>query len=159
MKLACFSDTQAEPMRSPRRPSPSTSSPALTSPGTGLTNTEPQFCPPGWCSRRQRTISEIVRLGRLPVARPQAQPRRHDHVAIAEVGATEAQAEVVDGPAHDAGLVAVEVDDVDVGERRGHVRAVSAGVHPHRPADRAGHTDGPLEPGEPGGSRAPGDDR
>ena len=42
-KLACFSDTQAVPMRWPRRPRPSTRLPALTSPGTGLTNTEPQF--------------------------------------------------------------------------------------------------------------------
>ena len=30
------------------------------------------------------------------------------------------------------------------------VRAVAAGVHPHRPADRAGHADRPLEPGQPG---------
>ena len=31
----------------------------------------------------------------------------------------------------------------------GHVRAVPAGVHAHRAADRAGHADRPLEPGQP----------
>ena len=25
----------------------------------GFVNTEPAFCPPGWCSRRQRTISSM----------------------------------------------------------------------------------------------------
>ena len=42
---------------------------------------------------------------------------------------------------------------------RGHVRAVPAGVHPHRAADRAGHADGPLEPGEPGRRGAAGHHR
>ena len=31
-----------------------------------------------------------------------------------------------------------------------HVRAVPAGVHPHGPADRAGHADGPLQAGQAG---------
>ena len=31
------------------------------SPG-GLANTEPAFAPPGWCSRRQRTISAMLGL-------------------------------------------------------------------------------------------------
>ena len=47
MKLACFSDTHAVPIRKPRRPRLSISPPAVTSPGTGFTNTDPQFCPPG----------------------------------------------------------------------------------------------------------------
>jgi hypothetical protein len=38
-------------------PAASTRRPAL-SPG-GFRNTEPAFAPPGWCSRRQRTMSSI----------------------------------------------------------------------------------------------------
>ena len=34
-------------------------SPAESWNGTGLTNTDPQFWPPGWCSRRHRTMSAI----------------------------------------------------------------------------------------------------
>ena len=64
-------------MRKPRSPRPSISSPALTSPGTGLTNTDPQFCPPGWCSRRQRTISATRAAASTGVARgaATAEPR------------------------------------------------------------------------------------
>ena len=35
-------------------------------------------------------------------------------------------------------------------QRRRHVGSVTTGVHPDRPADRAGNADGPLEPGESG---------
>ena len=45
------------PMRRPLQPLASMSRPAA-SPG-GLVNTEPAFWPPGWCSRRQRTISSM----------------------------------------------------------------------------------------------------
>ena len=33
--------------------------PAEPPPGSGFTNTEPAFWPPGWCSRRHFTISDI----------------------------------------------------------------------------------------------------
>ena len=82
-KLACFSDTTAPPTRRPLQPAASMSRPA-ESPG-GLVNTEPAFCPPGWCSRRQRTISSMraahaagssrptgERRGRRPPRRPAA---------------------------------------------------------------------------------------
>ena len=36
------------------------------------------------------------------------------------------------------------------------VRTVAARVHAHGAADRAGHTDGPFEAGEPGGGASPG---
>src|SRR5437764_415114 len=54
-KFACLPDPTAPPTRRPLSPAASMSRPAL-SPG-GLRNTEPAFCPPGWCSRRHRTIS------------------------------------------------------------------------------------------------------
>ena len=56
-KFACFSETTAPPIRRPLHPHASMSRPAA-SPG-GLVNTEPAFWPPGWCSRRQRTISSM----------------------------------------------------------------------------------------------------
>ena len=68
--------------------------PALTSPGTGLTNTEPQFCPPGWCSRRQRTISAIVASAVRAIAGRADASRAPTHdLVVAEVGAPEAQPE------------------------------------------------------------------
>ena len=78
----------------PRRPRPSTRLPALTSPGTGLTNTEPQFWPPGWCSRRQRTISAIVASAAARSPRATRSVRRDDDLVVAEVGAPEPQAEL-----------------------------------------------------------------
>ena len=44
-------------MRNPFSPASSIRRPAA-SPG-GFVNTEPAFWPPGWCSRRQRTISSM----------------------------------------------------------------------------------------------------
>ena len=55
MKLACFADTSAVPMRSPFAPARSMRRPA-ESPG-GLVNTEPAFEPPGWFSLRHRMTS------------------------------------------------------------------------------------------------------
>ena len=60
----------------PRNPSESINPPAVTSPGTGLTNTEPQFCPPGWCWRRHRTISPITASD--SAREPGAKPSRAD---------------------------------------------------------------------------------
>jgi hypothetical protein len=60
MKLACFGDTSAVPSRRPRQPASSTRRPAASS--GGFVNTEPAFWPPGWCSRRQRTISATSAL-------------------------------------------------------------------------------------------------
>ena len=117
-KLACFSDTQAVPMRWPRRPRPSTRPPAVTSPGTGLTNTEPQFWPPGWCSRRHRTISAIVASARLAIAGGDPQPRRqHDHVVV-EVRAAEPQAELVGAATTGAGPASSRSSSVASSEAR-----------------------------------------
>ena len=57
-------------------PRPARSAGRPSRPG-GLVNTEPAFGPPGWCSRRQRTISAIVGLGPVAVtrARGRARPR------------------------------------------------------------------------------------
>ena len=53
-------------------------SPADSSPGIGLTKTEPAFWPPGWCSRRHRTISASVAsdAARSPVPIRTAPTRR-----------------------------------------------------------------------------------
>ena len=157
MKLACFSDTRAVPTRKPRRPSSSITSPADSWNGTGLTNTEPAFCPPGWCSRRQRTISPIAASDFGPVARREAEGRREDDLVVLERGTTEAQGEPVSG--HLPILPRHEVEDADPHQRRGHVRAVPAGVHAHRAAHRAGHADGPLQAGQRRGRGLAGEHR
>ena len=57
-EVGVLGDTSAVPSRSPLAPAASTSRPA-ESPG-GLVKTDPAFGPPGWFSRRQRTISARV---------------------------------------------------------------------------------------------------
>ena len=143
MKLACFVDTSAVPSRRPLQPAASIRRPA-ESPG-GLVNTEPALWPPGWLARRHRTISASCGLAGAASrpgggeARPRPRPgtRPIDECAVAEVErGARAPSTILPGR---------EVDDADPCEHRGHVRAVAAGVHPHRAADRAGHADGPLE--------------
>ena len=114
---------------------------------------------PGWCSRRQRTISAISasRLGggRRGAAKLGA-PRTTWWSPTVESPVARARARR-QAPRHPRRCA---------GRRRGpcasdggHVGAVAAGVHPHRPADRTGHADRPLEAGEPGGGGAPGQHR
>ena len=76
MKFACFVDTSAVPMRKPRNPRRSMIAPDEPPPGSGLTNTDPAFWPPGWCSRRHRTISAIS--ASLAVLSP------HDNANVAD---------------------------------------------------------------------------
>ena len=55
-KLACFSDTWAEPRRKPLSPAASISRPAESP--SGLVKTEPALKRrPGWCSRRHLTMA------------------------------------------------------------------------------------------------------
>ena len=158
MKLACLSDTCAEPSRSPRSPTSSMSAPALTSPGTGLTNTDPAFWPPGWLARRHATISLISasdcgrdRRARAGGPRSSTRSAGRDHSpGTASRGRRQANG-------RPGGSCPGQIDDGDLDERRGDVRAVPAGVHPHRSADRAGHADGPLEPGQAAGCALPGE--
>ena len=79
MKLACFSDTRAVPRRTPFSPAASTRRPA-ESPG-GLVNTEPALLPPGWCWRRQRTISASGRPDRPRRSPGQSELGPHHHLA------------------------------------------------------------------------------
>ncbi len=58
MKLACFSETCAVPRRNPLSPADSISLPAESP--SGLVKTEPALEPPGWCSRRHRTMSDTA---------------------------------------------------------------------------------------------------
>src|SRR5213080_2715067 len=60
MKLACFSDTEAPPMRKPLRPAASMRR-AAWSPG-GLVNTEPQLHSPIGCEARRRSRSSRTSL-------------------------------------------------------------------------------------------------
>ena len=87
------------------------------------------------------------RRARRPPRSPGARRSRaaHDDLVVAEVGSPEAQADVVDRPSPDRCRRSLEVDDVDVDQAGGDVRAVAAGVHPHGATDRAGDADRPLE--------------
>ena len=154
---------RASPTRPRRRPagpcSPhaSMSRPAA-SPG-GFVNTEPAFCPPGWCSRRQRTISSIRRRARRGiVGRPGERGRRpRRRAGRAPSGGSRGRARPASSVAD---LAVVEVETPRADDHVGGLRAVAAGVHAHRAADAARDADEELEPADarpsrPGG-RAPG---
>ena len=133
MKLACLGDTSAEPSRRPRAPAASMRRPA-ESPG-GLVNTEPALAPPGWCSRRHRTMSAISGLGSGPIAGRERQIGREHHLRRTDRRAAVAKIEV--GGRHPYILPRRQVEHADPFQHLGHVRAVAAGVHPHRAPDRA----------------------
>ena len=85
-----------------------------------------------------------------------------DELVVGEVGPAEPQAEIAATATRRERRVrrlVVEVEDVDVDERRRHVGAVAAGVHPHRAADRSRNADRPLEPGDRRRRRPPGEHR
>ena len=131
MKLACLGETSAVPMRRPFRPQASIRRPAESS--AGLVNTEPALAPPGWLARRQRTISSMAARPAAGSPGAEAVGGRHHHVAWppARCGGS-AACEVGGRMVGDGGRR--QVDD-PVGDEGGDgVRAVAAGVHPHRPA-------------------------
>ena len=129
------------------------------SPG-GLRNTEPAFAPPGWCSRRQRTISRDPRLAarRVVAAPPRSSARDHD------VGRRRARSGGSRGRGRRPGArpggpsPARSATAARTSTSRG-LAPVPAGVHPHRAADRSGDADVELEPGAPGRRRPAGEHR
>ena len=155
MKLACLGDTSAVPSRRPFAPETSTSRPAESS--GGFTNTEPALAPPGWFSRRHAHDLGDRGLGLGAVARRQVQLGLDHELVRRDARTAKIQDEV--GRAHLRILAAAQVESADPHQARGHVRAVPTGVHPHRPTDRTGHADGPLEPGEAGRGSTAGHDR
>ena len=115
----------------------------------GLVNTEPAFGPPGWCSRRQRTISSISAVGagrRRPACSPTRPTRRPATARSRSAGRTAPSRSAATHPSSPLARSQTRTLRTD----GGHVRAVAAGVHPHRAADRSGHADRPLEAGQPG---------
>ena len=165
MKLACFSDTQAVPIRRPRRPRPSISPPAVTSPGHRVHEHRSAVLPTRLMLAAPAHDLGDLSLGRLAIAAPEVEADLDDELVVGEIRAAEPQAEVARrrAPAsthrrHDRSIVA-EIEDVDVDECRGHVGAVSTGVHPHRAADGSRNADRPLEPGHRRGGRSAGEHR
>ena len=155
MKLACFSETQAVPMRSPRSPSPSMSSAGADLAGHRVDEHRAAVLPARLVLAPPADDLGDLRLGRL-AGRPARRRSRPPSTTSCgpEVRAAEAQAEVAAGRAHDAGSSASRSTTSTSTSAGRDVRAVAAGVHAHRPADRAGHADRPLEPGEPRRRRA-----
>ena len=113
----------------------------------GFWNTEPQFGPPGWCSRRQRTISATRSRAAAGSPRRTANVAGRDDLVGREAGVPIGEAEVRRRP--DRRAAGAQVEHLGGHERRRDVVPVAAGVHAHRAADRAGHADRPLEPDEP----------
>ena len=128
MKLACLSETKAPPIRNPRRPTRSISSPADSSPGIGLTNTDPAFCPPGWFSRRHRTISAISRSDRS--TSPSASCRCANSTISWSSRLDPRNLRPSDSAGRHAALLGAQIEDVGPHDARGDVGAVPAGVHP-----------------------------
>ena len=155
-KLACLADTTAPPTRRPLSPSESMIRPA-ESPG-GLANTEPALAPPGWCSRRQRTIVGDARLARGGGRRRgHAERRAGDHL-----GRAERRAPVPEGERRQrAGAwpgrpPAARSTTSRLDQHVGGLPPVAARVHPHRAADAARDPDEELEPGATGRRRRAG---
>jgi hypothetical protein len=153
MKLACFSLTKRPAdAQAAQAQSVDQRTAAGSSPGTGLTNTEPAFCPPGWCLP---TPADDLAEGRALAGG--ASPVRG--------AGDERRAPPDDRPARSrgsAGRVLRRGDPTGVG--RGPVRRSSTCTRPGRRAmslpcppafirtattDRPWDAHGPLEPGKP----------
>ena len=125
----------------------------------GLVNTDPALRPPGWWSRRHRVFSLMAAAGR-PRGRPgrarQLGPDHHLAVGAPTRCGTRGRAAAAGTTpsSPDARSTTRTLTSVSDMSALGH-----AGVHAHGAADRAGHADGPLEPGEPGGRGLAGDHR
>ena len=129
-------------MRRPFSPAASTSRPA-ESPG-GLVNTEPAFGPPGWLLPPPAHDLGDQRLGRGRGRPGAARARPDDHLGGAERRVAVAEGELAAGHATRPRRVPRSTT-ADPTQHGGDVRAVAAGVHAHRAADRARHPDRPLE--------------
>ena len=143
MKLACFSETWAVPRRKPFSPAASISRPAESP--AGLVNTEPALDPPGWCSRRHRTMAATAACSAVGRSRRDREVGRHHHLRTrgpTRSGSRRRGAPTSSVPAG----VAQEVDPAVADEARRHVRAVAPGVHAHGAADRARHAHRPRQP-------------
>ncbi len=159
MKLACFSDTTAPPIRRPLSPAASISRPA-ESPG-GLRKTLPaDGMPSGWCAWRQRRISSRRPLIVVGVGGREPEGRVDDELAgLTRLGVLEPAVAVGERELrgrHDR-LGPGRVEDARGLEDRGDIRLVGAGVGPHGTADRArdrrARTRG--RSGRPAASRSP----
>ena len=147
MKLGCFAEISASPMRCPRSPTWSMSHQAGYS--RVFLKMEPALRPRGCAACRlavqlHQPLRQLVRVRRL-----EQQVRREDDVSFEELsreGALAvAQAELVDGQLV---LEAVLADHPDALEHRRQAAVVGAGVVDDGAADGAGDAARPLEAGE-----------
>ena len=87
-------------------------------------------------------------LGRIRVARRHGEVGPEDDVVARHARVAIGVVEPVD--ACDLLVPAPQVDEAAPLESLARLRAVPAGVHAHRPADRSRDTHCPFEPGQPG---------
>ena len=152
MKLACLSDTCAEPTRSAAQ-----AELVDQRPGAHLARHRVDEHRPGVLTAGLvgPTPCHDLADGRFGVGRspraPVAAPRRCTSAPAPRSlpRNRRPRSRGADAPRHGQGRGPIEVGDGDLDQRGRDVRSVSAGVHPHRPADRTRHADRPLEPGQP----------
>ncbi len=162
MKLACFSETTAPPIRRPLRPASSMRRPA-DSP-SGLRKTLPADRQPERLVGLP-PVTDLVEPGLDDVGVGRGEPEGgvdHDvtrgpglvvgrsHGGVLEPAVPVAQPELVDG--HDR-LRPVRGEDARRLEDPGHLGVVGPGVGPHGAADRAGDGQAELEAGQAGALR------
>ena len=147
--------------RKPRSPSPSIRLPALDLAGHRVDEHRAAVLPARLVLAPPAHDLGDARLGRAPVAR-RSRSRRSTHDASSAPRpspGSAARAPPRRRPSVAAASGRRRSNTSTSTEAGGHVGSVTAGVHPHRAADRAGHADRPLEPGEAGRRRAPGQHR
>ncbi len=144
-------------MRRPRSPSSSMTSPGgqlarhrVDEDGAGVLAARLVLPPPA-----HDVGQHSLRRGTVPGLQPEA--RRHHDLVIDQIGPSEAQAQRA--RRHLTILAAAQVEHADPQQGGRDVGAVPARVHAHAAPHRARHPDRPLQPGEPGGHRAAGEDR
>ena len=150
MKLACFGLTMAPPTRRPLSPSSSMRRPAESP--SGLRKTLPaDFWPMGWWAWRQRRMSSSRAVMAAGSAGSRSKTAETTTSGTARRAVLQARLPIghaqVAGPQR--GLAAVGGDDERLAQDGAHVRAVRAGVGPHRAADAARDGQAELETGQP----------
>ena len=158
MKLACLSDTCAEPTRSPRSPSCVDQRSGTHLAGHGVDEHRPGVLaarlvgatPAHDLADHGLGLGHAIAVARAADAR--RSPARRRRVRCPGTAARGRSRPDV----RSAGMRPSEVDDRDLDQRCRDVRAVAAGVHPDRTADRSGNTDRPFEAGEARGRRTGG---
>ena len=154
-KLACFSETTAPPTRAPLQPGGFDQ--AARGVAVGIREHRPRVLPAGLVLAPPAHDLVDPRRDRGRLVGAAREGRGHHDRRGRDGRAAVAEPEL--GRREVARPGVGEVEHARPDDHVGGLRAVPAGVHPHRPADRSRDPDEELEPGDAGGRRAPGEHR